>query len=91
MPLDLYNSREDSPPPDSLWLGPHRFQNPQISSALSSYLEHFQYTYDKGAIEESEAVWSNNPAKIYAEYDELRKQCPIVWVNRHGGYWMLTR
>jgi hypothetical protein len=55
------------------------------------YPEHFQYTYNKGAIEDSEAVWSNNPARIYAEYDELRKQCPIVWVNRHGGYWMLTR
>jgi hypothetical protein len=50
-----------------------------------------KFVWEHGALEDSEAVWSNDPEKIYAEYDELRKQCPVAWVNRHGGYWLLTR
>jgi cytochrome P450 len=42
-------------------------------------------------IDDSEAVISNDPAKIYAEYDLLRKQCPVAWTNRYNGYWLLTR
>jgi hypothetical protein len=50
-----------------------------------------KYVWEHGNIADSEAVWSNDPDKIYAEYDELRKKCPVAWVERHGGYWMLTK
>lgn len=42
-------------------------------------------------IDSSEAVISNDPAKIYAEYDILRQRCPVAWTNQYNGYWLLTR
>lgn len=42
-------------------------------------------------IDDNEAVISNNPAKIYEEYDMLRRKCPVAWTNQYNGYWLLTR
>jgi hypothetical protein len=42
-------------------------------------------------VNDSEAVISNDPAKIYKEYDYMRQKCPVAHVDRHNGYWMLTR
>jgi hypothetical protein len=32
-------------------------------------------------IDDSEAVVSNNPEKIYEEWNVLRKRCPVAWVG----------
>lgn len=42
-------------------------------------------------IDNNEAVISNNPAKIYEEYDMLRSKCPVAWTNQYNGYWLLTK
>lgn len=42
-------------------------------------------------IDNNEAVVSNNPAKIYEEYDMLRSKCPVAWTNQYNGYWLLTK
>lgn len=42
-------------------------------------------------IDSSEAVISDNPAKIYEEYDMLRAKCPVAWTNEYNGYWLLTK
>jgi hypothetical protein len=42
-------------------------------------------------VNDSAAVLSNNPDEIYKEYDHLRQYCPVVKVDRHNGYWLLTR
>jgi hypothetical protein len=42
-------------------------------------------------IDRSEAVLRNDPEKIYAEYDHLRKSCPVVHTSQYNGYWLLTR
>jgi hypothetical protein len=42
-------------------------------------------------IDDSDAVISNNPAKIYEEYDMLREKCPVAHTTRYNGYWLLTR
>jgi len=39
----------------------------------------------------SEAVMSNDPAKIYKEWDYMRKECPVAHVDKHNGYWILSR
>lgn len=47
--------------------------------------------WEGGDINESAAVISNDPVMIYKEYDYLRENCPVAHVDRHGGYWLLTR
>lgn len=42
-------------------------------------------------IDNSAAVISDNPAKIYEEYRYLRKHCPIIHTSQYGGYWLMTR
>ncbi|KAF2418898.1 putative cytochrome P450 [Tothia fuscella] len=42
-------------------------------------------------IDDNEAVNSDNPEKIYEEYDFLRSQCPVAYTNRYNGFWLLTR
>jgi hypothetical protein len=42
-------------------------------------------------VNDSEAVISNDPQKIYKEYDYMRQNCPVAHVDRHNGYWMLTK
>ena len=42
-------------------------------------------------IDNSAAVISDNPAKIYEEYRHLRKHCPVVHTSQYGGYWLMTR
>jgi len=42
-------------------------------------------------IDDNEAVISNNPEKIYEEYDMLRSKCPVAWTNRYNGFWLLTK
>lgn len=48
-------------------------------------------------INESEAVMSNDPEKIYKEWNFLRSACPVAKVDVHltegggHGYWMLTK
>lgn len=42
-------------------------------------------------IDNSAAVNSNDPSKVYEEYCYLRKQCPLIYTSRYGGYWLLTR
>lgn len=42
-------------------------------------------------INTSALVTSNEPEKILREYDYLRTNCPVAHVDRHGGYWVLTR
>lgn len=42
-------------------------------------------------VNDSEAVISNDPEKIYKEYDYMRQSCPVAHVDRHNGYWMLTK
>ncbi|KAF2017895.1 cytochrome P450 [Aaosphaeria arxii CBS 175.79] len=42
-------------------------------------------------IDQSAAVMSNDPSKIYDEYRFLRSQCPLIHTNQYGGYWLLTR
>jgi cytochrome P450 len=29
--------------------------------------------------------------RLYDFYDEVRERCPVAHVDRHGGYWMLTK
>lgn len=41
-------------------------------------------------IDNSAAVMSDNPARIYEEYRHLRKHCPVIHTNRYGGYWLMT-
>ena len=33
----------------------------------------------------------NDPEAIYAQYDQLRKKCPLAYTSQNGGYWTLTR
>ena len=33
----------------------------------------------------------NNPHKIYAQFDDLRKLCPVAHTSENGGFWLLTR
>lgn len=44
-------------------------------------------------INDSDAVTSNDPQKIYKEWDYLRNKCPVAKVDRHcpDGYWLMTR
>lgn len=42
-------------------------------------------------IDQSSAVISNDPAEIYSEYDHLRQECPLIWTNQYGGYWLMTK
>ena len=42
-------------------------------------------------IDNSAAVISDNPAKIYEEYRHLRKHCPVIHTSQYGGYWLMTR
>ncbi|KAF2668462.1 putative cytochrome P450 [Microthyrium microscopicum] len=42
-------------------------------------------------IDNSAAVVSDDPEKIYKEWDYMRSQCPVAHVNRHDGYWILTK
>ena len=42
-------------------------------------------------IDKAQCVVSNDPGAIYAEYRHLRQQCPVIWTNQYGGYWLLTR
>lgn len=42
-------------------------------------------------VNDSAAVLSNDPEKIYDEYNYLRQHCPVAKVDRHNGYWLLTR
>ncbi|KAF2105622.1 cytochrome P450 [Lophiotrema nucula] len=42
-------------------------------------------------VNDSEAVISNDPQKIYKEYDYMRQNCPVVHCDRHNGSWMLTK
>jgi hypothetical protein len=46
---------------------------------------------DGWEINESALVNSNEPEKIYREYDHLRQTCPVAHVDKHDGYWVLTR
>lgn len=41
-------------------------------------------------IDNSSAVTSNDPSQIYAEYDYLRQEHPLIWTNQYSGYWLLT-
>ena len=42
-------------------------------------------------INNSAAVVSDNPQEVYKEWDYLRSQCPVAHVDRHNGYWILTK
>ena len=42
-------------------------------------------------IDNSAAVISDNPAKIYEEYRHLRIHCPVIHTSQYGGYWLMTR
>lgn len=33
----------------------------------------------------------NKPHHVYAQYDKLRKSCPVAHTSALGGYWLLTR
>lgn len=42
-------------------------------------------------INTSALVTSNEPEMIYREYDYLRSHCPVAHVDKHNGYWILTK
>jgi cytochrome P450 len=44
-------------------------------------------------VNNSDAVTSNDPEKIYKEWNYLRSNCPVAKVDRHcpDGYWLMTR
>jgi hypothetical protein len=42
-------------------------------------------------INNSAAVVSDDPEEIYKEWDYLRSKCPVARVDRHNGYWILTK
>ncbi len=42
-------------------------------------------------INNSAAVVSDDPEEIYKEWDYLRSKCPVARVDRHDGYWILTK
>ena len=42
-------------------------------------------------INNSAAVVSDDPEEIYKEWDHLRSKCPVARVDRHNGYWILTK
>lgn len=45
---------------------------------------------DDWDVNSSALVTSNEPEKIFREYDYLHTNCPVAHVDRHGGYWVLT-
>ncbi|KAI1856728.1 uncharacterized protein JN550_013668 [Neoarthrinium moseri] len=51
----------------------------------------FKGSDERFDIDKCAAVISNDPAKIYEEYNYLRKHCPIIHTNQYGGYWIMTR
>jgi len=42
-------------------------------------------------INNSAAVMTDNPGEIYKEWDIMRAKCPVARVDRHNGYWLLTK
>ncbi|KAK7191744.1 hypothetical protein DPSP01_008023 [Paraphaeosphaeria sporulosa] len=46
---------------------------------------------DDWDINNSAIVNSDNPQEIYKEYAYLRRQCPVAHVDKHNGYWILTK
>lgn len=40
---------------------------------------------------DSAIVNSNDPTAIYEEYKYLRSHCPVAHVDKHNGYWVLTK
>jgi len=59
-----------------------------VAVAINSSLNGHDAIFD---IDKAAAVVSDDPAKIYEEYQFLRKQCPVIHTNQYGGYWLLTR
>jgi cytochrome P450 len=41
--------------------------------------------------EDFDPLLTDEPYKIYEEYDKLRVTCPVSHTERYGGYWQLTR
>jgi hypothetical protein len=58
------------------------------TAAVNGHSGGHEHVFD---IDNSAAVISNEPAKIYEEYDYLRKRCPVIHTSQYGGYWLLTR
>ncbi|CAI6334209.1 unnamed protein product [Periconia digitata] len=42
-------------------------------------------------INKAHAVISNDPEKIYNEYQYLRQECPLIYTSQYGGYWIMSR
>ena len=42
-------------------------------------------------VDDFDPLATDDTAKTYATYDELRKKCPVAHTSAYGGYWMLTR
>lgn len=55
-----------------------------ISSLLSS-------VNDNRKQDDFDPLVSDDPSRIYAEYDSLRSRCPVAYTNQYNGYWLLTR
>lgn len=41
--------------------------------------------------EDFDPLFTDEPSKIYEEYDRLRALCPVSHTENYGGYWQLTR
>jgi hypothetical protein len=42
-------------------------------------------------VNNSAAVLTDDAEIIYKEWDYLRSRCPVPHIDRHDGYWMLTK
>lgn len=43
------------------------------------------------ALNDFDPLGSDDPTKIYAEYDKLRTKCPVAYTEQYSGFWLLTR
>jgi hypothetical protein len=65
--------------------------NPSETNKMAAAVE--QVLGEGWNVNSSDAVMSNDPDKIYKEWDYLRNNCPVAKVDRHcpDGYWLMTR
>lgn len=67
----------------------HHVSKPGMTTTKAG--QHARHDYGPFDIDNSAAVNSDDPSKIYEEYRHLREQCPLIHTSQYGGYWLLTR
>ncbi|KAJ1706547.1 hypothetical protein F9C07_7832 [Aspergillus flavus] len=49
------------------------------------------FTTTPSADEDFALIEDNNPDKIYEQFGQLRRKCPVAHTSQTGGFWRLTR